>query len=249
MTQVAEPVFFSPIAEVPIGESKCDHTEPKDGWRVVLAGKTRGHLIENLNRDRKVAEPVWPPPSGKNSIEGVISGSPGAWPHEAHHLVPWQQLGKHAVKAHLKKGSKLLADANYSVNHGNNGKFLPFASDLAEWRKSKDKQALAERLMSTVGLQLHQGRHSTASFGGGKKGYKARVQELLDKIRDSELTHLKVCKECLGKKDGSKYPPRAQMTRKVDFVSKRLDTEINGGAIFVSKRAYLAWDAGSIGAT
>lgn len=248
MTELVEPVFFSPLSDTPAGETPCNHDQPKTGWRCVLEGKTRGSLIENLQRDRSIAEPVWPPPDGSNSIEAIIKGNPGCWPHEAHHLIPWQQLRDHPVKAHLSKkgrGSKLLEDANYSVNHGNNGKFLPFVSDLKEWKKSRDKQQLAERAMNILCLQLHQGRHSSSSYGGGKKGYKARVKELLDKIRDSEVSHLQACKPCADKAEKNKFPPREQMTRKVDRVSQRLEKEIDRGDIFVSRRAYLWWDGQS----
>jgi hypothetical protein len=247
MTEAAESVFFSPLKDVKVGESKCDHQQPKTGWRCVLEGKTRGGLIENLLRDRSIAEPVWPPATGSNSVEYIRKGSPGTWPHEAHHLIPWQQLRDHSVKTYLSKrarGSKLLADANYSVNHGNNGKFLPFVSDLKEWKaaRAQGKQQLAERVMNKLGLQLHQGKHSSSSFGGGKKGYKARVKELLDKVRDSEVSHLTSCKACEDKAEGKKYPPREQMTRKIDRVSERLEREIDSGDVFVSRRAYLWWD-------
>lgn len=248
MTQIIEPVLFAPLSDTPVGESPCDHSEPKTNWRLVLGGKTRGHLIENLNRDRKIAEPIWPPPSGTNSIGAVSSGTPGHWPHEAHHLIPWQQLSKHNVKQFLKKGEKLRADANYSVNHGNNGKFLPFASDLTEWKGAsvKKKQELAEQIMSKLGLQLHQGKHSMSPYGAGKKGYKTRVKEMLDSARDSETKHTRACKPCADNKDNSKLPPREQMTRKLDGISRRLEGEINSAKIFVSKRAYLAWDNGSL---
>ena len=245
MTELVEPVFFSPIADQPPGESKCSHEDDKSAWRCVLEGKTRGGLIENLNRDRAIAEPVWPPASGDNSEKAVTKGSPGVWPHEAHHLIPWQQFRDHPVKAYVSKkakGSKLLADANYSVNHGNNGLFLPFVSDLKEWKNSKDKQALAERVMTKLGRQLHQGRHSSTAYGGGKKGYKARVKELLDKIKDSEISHLTACKACKDKSEKGKHPPREQITRKLDRVSGRLESEIGRNDVFVSRRAFIWWD-------
>lgn len=250
MTQALEPVFFAPLKDARPGESKCSHEQPKTGWRCVLEGKTRGGLIENLQRDRSIPEPLWPPPDGRNSVHAIRRGPPACWPHEAHHLIPWQQLRDHPVKAYVSRkarGSKLLADANYSVNHGNNGKFLPFVSDLKEWRnaKDKDKQAIAERVMTELGLQLHQGRHSSKSYGGGKVGYKARVKELLDKIRQAEISHLQVCKECQAKSDKNKFPPREQMTGKLDRVSERLEKEIDNGDIFVSRRAYLWWDSTS----
>lgn len=242
-----EPVMFAPLTEQRVGESRCEHNQPKDNWRLVLGGKTRGHLIENLKRDRDVPEPRWPPLGGGNSIASIQGGSPGQWPHEAHHLVPWQQLAKHNVKQYLKKGAKLFADANYSVNHGNNGKFLPFASDLDEWKGSPaKKQALAEQVMSKLGLQLHQGRHSMSPYGAGKKGYKTRVKELLDAARDTETAHVRACKPCADSKNNGKLPPREQMTRKLDGLSRRLEGEINTAKIFVSRRAYLAWDSGSL---
>lgn len=251
MTQVIEPVLFAPVTDTAPGQTPCDHSADKTQWRVVLAGKTRGHLNENLNRDRKIAEPLWPPPAGGNSVADVSAGSPGHWPHEAHHLIPWQQLARHNVKSFLKKGQRLYGDANYSVNHGNNGKFLPFVSDLKEWKgaSAAKKQQIAELVMSKLGLQLHQGRHSMSPYGAGKKGYKSRSKELLDNVRDSETVHTRACKPCKDNKDDGKLPPREQMTRKLDSVSRRLEGEINAAKIFVSRRAYLAWDAGALKAS
>ena len=114
MTQAIEPVFFAKVQSGGGTETPCDHSAPKTGWRCVLQGKTASHLVENISRDRKIKRPTWPAPNGSNSLADV-SRSKRTWPHEAHHLIPWQQLKKHPVRQFLKKGSKLLVDANYSV--------------------------------------------------------------------------------------------------------------------------------------
>ncbi len=241
MTQAIEPVFFAKVQSGGGTETPCDHSAPKTGWRCVLQGKTASHLVENISRDRKIKRPTWPAPNGSNSLADV-SRSKRTWPHEAHHLIPWQQLKKHPVRQFLKKGSKLLVDANYSVNHGNNGKFMPYASDLRDWKGSeKVKAQVAFEVMDEVGVQLHQSRHSFQSFDGGVTvGYKSRVKELLDAIRRTENRHRDGCQECARKSDDGKLPPRRQMTRKVDGVSQKLEGEINRGLIFVSRRAH-AW--------
>lgn len=241
MTQAKERIFFAQIAPGGGTQTPCDHTAPKTNWRCVLAGATSGHLIDNLKRDRRISKPDWPAPGGGNRLADV-SKSQRCWPHEAHHLIPWQQLKKHPVKQYLKAGRHLLSDANYSVNHGNNGKFMPFASDLSDWKGSTaTKQKIAFELMDKVGVQLHQGRHSFDSYGGETTGYKTRVKELLENIRTTETRHRNVCAECKRKADNKKFPPRKQVTRKVDAVSSKLESEINRGKIFASRRAYAWW--------
>lgn len=245
MTQVLEPVFFSPFSELKPADMQCDHSASKKGWRFVEEGNTDPGLVANIKRDRGMAKPVWPPLSLKNSMASVLPGPSGQWPSQAHHLIPHKQLASHPVKQFLKTGEKLLADANYSVNHGNNGKFMPYVSDLSEWATSTDKQALANQMMKAAGIQLHQGPHSFKSYGGGKTGYKDEVDRLLKRIHMLELLHKKSCQPCKSKADGDKFPPREPMTRKVDWVSSRLEQEINANNIFVSRRAYLWWDANS----
>lgn len=237
--QALEPVFFALVVAQDGSETRCEHVADKTGWRCVLQGQTTGHLICNIDRDRKICQPVWPIPGGINSLANISRGA-NSWPSEAHHLIPWQQLSKHPVKSFLKKGAKLLADANYSVNHGFNGKFMPFASDLAEWKGSEAVKAkVAFDVMDRVGIQLHQGKHSFGSFDGDVTvGYKSRVKELLDKIRHTENIHRAICPECAKKSSGEKLPPRMQITRKTDGVSGRLEKEIDKGMIFVSRRAH-----------
>jgi hypothetical protein len=242
MTNVQVSVFFAIVDVKAASESPCDHSDDKTNWRCNLEGQTAGALIDNLSRDRGKKKPVWPAPGGANSINDA---SKEYWPSEAHHLIPWQMIagqGGHKVKQHLKSATFLTSDANYSINHGNNGKFMPFASDLKEWRGSEEEKAkIAFKLMDRVGIQLHQSRHSGESYGGNREGYKTRVTELLNKIRNEEDIHHITCKECTKKANGKKFPPRKQVTHKMDYASKTLEQEINRGKIFVSRRAHAWW--------
>jgi hypothetical protein len=242
MTNLQAGVLFGMVDADSGSKSACDHTDDKSGWRCNLEGKTAGALIDNIERDRSKAKPVWPPPGGTNSVHDATKTN---WPSEAHHLIPWQMIAGragHKVKQYLKRGTYLIADANYSINHGNNGKFMPFASDLKEWKGTESVKAkVAFDLMDRVGIQLHQSRHSYESYGGNTEGYKTIVTELLDTIRLSESRHRDKCEECKTKADDKKFPPRKQMTHKMDKVSKSLETQIGRGKIFVSRRAHAWW--------
>jgi A nuclease family of the HNH/ENDO VII superfamily with conserved AHH len=245
MPQAGESVFFSTFSDFKPVEMKCDHTASKVGWRFVGVGKTDPGLIENMLRDRGVAKPVWPPASKSRSIDFVEPGAGGIWPSQAHHLIPHKQLAGHPIKQYLQAGDKLLADSNYSVNHGNNGKFMPYVSDVIEWKKANaiEKHKLANRMMQAAGIQLHQGPHSFKSYGGGKVGYKDEVDRLLKRIHVGEWLHHKRCEQCKSKANGNKFPPRETMSRKVDWVSSRLEYAINANNTFVSHRAYLWWQS------
>ena len=225
-----------------IEDTKCDHTEEKQNWKCVLEGQTADHLTSNISRDRNIAEPVWPPPTGGRSLVNCRKGNPGIWPHQAHHLIPWQQLQKHDVTIYLAetpphRAGKMWADNNYSVNHGKNGKFMPYASDLAEWAASGNPQKIAEDLMDLVSNQLHQSRHSFTQYEGADDGYKTRVNEYLRRIADHGLKHPNFCDVCKNNKKANKLPPRAAIVRFVDKASELLERDIDDMDIFVSKRA------------
>jgi len=217
-------------------EEACDHTPDKTNWKCVLEGKTDGHLVPNINRDRGIAKPTWPL-NGDSSIKSV-SSDPAVWPSQAHHLIPWKQLKKHGAAHYLDSSkNKIWADNNYSVNHGNNGLFMPYSSDLTEWNTVSDKQKLSEELMDKVGTQLHQSRHSHTKYDGAEQGYKDRVKTYLKTISDNGLKHTDFCDSCKNKKNGNKFPPRENIVRAVDRVSMNLEKDIEDMDIFVSRRA------------
>jgi hypothetical protein len=225
-----------------IEKYECTHTDDKSGWKCNLEGATDGHLTSNIPRDKKIKEPIWPPPGGPKTLASCKAGNPGVWPSQAHHLIPWKQLKPHRVTSYLAESpseapAKMWADNNYSVNHGNNGKFMPFASNLADWDAATDQQKVAEDLMDKVLIQLHQSRHSSTQYDGAKQGYKERVKEYLKEIADRGAKHPDQCDECKAKKNGDKWPPRAGMVAFVDKASALLEQDINDMDIFVSRRA------------
>jgi len=260
MTQVFEPVKFGEVSEADYAALKCDHSLPKTKWRLKLEGRTdsladharngRGDdgLVTNIVEDRGIKEPIWPPAGQVPSLAAIKKGNPGTWPHQAHHLIPWQTLDKHDVRRFLDpgwKGSKLASEANYSVNHGRNGKFMPYVSSLPEWQRTSNadrKQAIAEEVMDKLGIQLHQGPHKTEAYGAGARGYKKMVTELLNGIRLTENLHQQTCKVCEAAKTGDKFPPRKEVSVKLDWASGRLERAIDSNETFVSLLAYFWWD-------
>lgn len=237
MSQIGESAMAGVISDDKFSY-KCSHTEDTSEWKCNLEGETSGHLVDNISRDMYGDEPTWPPPNGQATFACCVKGNPGVWPHQAHHLIPWQQLKKHRA-AHLlaKKKNHLTDDANYSVNHGNNGFFMPYASDLNEWTSLQRKQVLAEKLMNLVGIQLHQSRHSMMAYICADDGYKARVEKYLNIIHKESLRHYDVCSECKKHMSGNKWPPRKAVVRFVDKASRLLKSDIKYNRIFVSKRA------------
>lgn len=213
-------------------KAKCELKEKKESWTCVLGGNS-SNLAVNITRDRKKPKPPWP------ASMSVKDCDKDTFPSQAHHLIPHTQLAKDPVKQFLK-GAKLTGDNNYSVNHGNNGKFMPYASPLKEWVKAKgdNKQDVADELMSRVGIQLHQGPHSFTKYEGAEAGYKERVKEYLKIIRDSALKHNteeNPCEDCGG--DRKKQPPRRNIVKAMDQASSLLEMDIMAGDIFVSRRA------------
>jgi hypothetical protein len=137
----------------------------------------------------------------------------------------------------------MYADTQYDVDHRNNGKWMPYASALPEWKRigPAGKRDLMFKVMRLSGIQLHQGRHSHTRYGKGKAGYKERVNQYLEKIRVKAGTHAQgppECQDCISKQDdGGLDPPRDNTVRYVDRASRLLEDDINKCEIFVSRIA------------
>lgn len=233
MTQVGEGVAI--VIDAMGADQKCEHKDDETNWKCNLVGDG-GKLADNLEQFG-VPKPLTPP-----SVKLVHAR---AWPSQAHHLIPHQQLAKHPVTAWLAKkppkvASRVTHDNHYDVDHGANGKFMPYASSLMEWAgaSAAEKEAIVNTVMGAAGIQLHQGPHSFKSYGVGESGYKTRVAEYLDRIKSHAIAHAEVCPDCKSKGDGSKkVAPRRNMVRFLDLASARLEVDINCGRIFVSRRA------------
>lgn len=247
MTQMGEGVAF--LAREVEREQECEHPDEKVVWKCKLDGKSSS-LEKNLWDHCGV-----PKPANVPSVKLVTYSS---WPSQAHHLIPWQQLRKHPITQWLaekppKAPARLWADNDYSVDHGMNGKFMPYVAALAEWKHANgaEKQELAEVVMGAAGIQLHQGPHSYKEYGVGEAGYKTRVAEYLQYIHRETLNHYHgppACEDCAEKAQAKKLPPRRNVVRFVDRASSRLEIDINMGRIFVSRRAAsFAGDGGVMG--
>lgn len=231
MTDIAEGVAI--VMRAMDEDQRCEHKPPKTSWKCNLDGDGR-RLGNNLVSQVGVPRPATP--------ASLLQVTERSWPSQAHHLIPWQQLRKHAVSQWLAAAppvvpAKLTDDNSYDVDHGLNGKFMPYASALPEWASASaaKKVAIANRVMAVAGIQLHQGRHSKTKYAAGEAGYKTRVDEYLTAIHVNSLAHS--CEECAAKKTDGKVAPRKNVVRFVDGASARLEVEINVGKIYVSKRA------------
>ncbi len=235
MTEVGEGVAV--VVAAMQEPQKCQYEPANTSWKCKLAGSSES-LAKNLTDHCGILKPSTP-----TSVKDVSSTS---WPCQAHHLIPWQQLQSHPVTQWVAQSppevaGKVLKDNDYSVDHGNNGKFMPYASSLAEWgtATTAQKRKLVEAVMGAAGIQLHQGPHSYKSYGVGESGYKTRVKEYLDRIHANSLDHIQVakCQDCQSKSQDGKVPPRRNVVTFLDKASERLEVDINLGRVFVSRRA------------
>jgi hypothetical protein len=235
MTQIGEGVLPGFITEFE-AKYKCSHEEDKTQWKCNLEGETAGHLTENIPTCYE-EEPEWPPSTGKPNLGNCTKTT---WPSQAHHLIPWKQLKAHKTAHYLAKNKNKLVDNNhYSVNHGNNGYFMPFASNITDWDSASEikKQKIAIALMDVTGIQLHQSKHSYEAYECAEQGYKEAVNKYLNIILNEALIHYDICEQCKSKKQGNKVPPRMAVVRFVDRASQILKSDIMNKRIFVSKRA------------
>ena len=242
MTQVGEAVLVAMLA-ADEKKAKCDFKPPQTKWKANLDGDA-DRLGGLLGKQPK-----------KAAKEAELSSS--CWPSQAHHLIPHLTLKSHPVSKWLKAGDIIYADTRYDVDHGNNGKWMPYASSLAEWKTRANKLAdikanrrLMFKVMKHAKIQLHQGKHSgSQDFGVGEMPYKECVRKYLDKINRHALSHYKKkppCDDCKGKKQAGKYPPRDNMVRYVDKASSVLEDDIDACRIFVSRIAAECAQAGGL---
>lgn len=233
MTQVGESVTVALIIDSN-EQVKCEFQPPEYTWKCTLDGDS-GRLAQNITTHRGVAKPGVPA-----KLADVTNDR---WPSQAHHLIPWQQLEDHQVTQWLTKDKgKLYSHNGYSVDHGKNGKFMPYVSDLPEWSGASTarKREIAEEVMGRARIQLHQGPHSYKPYGVGEEGYKTRVEEYLAKIHKTARDHYAAeppCEDCKSKSQAGKFPPRRNAVRAMDQASLNLELDINAGRIFVSRRA------------
>ncbi|MCH9687513.1 MAG: AHH domain-containing protein [Deltaproteobacteria bacterium] len=227
-------------------DAKCEYKPSEVQWKCKLEGDSSA-LRDNMKTHCGILEPGKP-----TTVAGLSSIS---WPSQAHHLIPHQQLKPHPVASWLTKSpasgeARLYHDNHYSVDHGLNGKFMPYSSALSEWSSADatTRKQLSEQVMEAAGMQLHQGPHSTKGYGVGEVGYKTRVKQYLDRIHLSSVSHYAdpACDDCKGKQQDGKYPARRNVVRFVDRASGLLEVDINRGHIFVSKRAATYANQGGI---
>ena len=208
-------------------DEKCEY-QPQKGWKCNLNGSSSALATQMGNKPTTTTK------------ESALSAT--CWPSQAHHLVPHIQLKAHAVAKWLKTGPSIYADTQYNVDHKNNGKWMPYASDMDTWKKKPtQRRSLMFKIMRLSGIQMHQGPHSRRNkYGIGATPYKERVNEYLELIREDAVSHYvgpPECKDCKGKKQAKKYPPRNNTVKYVDAASELLEHDINDCLIFVSRIA------------
>ncbi|NMG36499.1 hypothetical protein GRF61_18785 [Azoarcus sp. TTM-91] len=243
MTQIGEAVLIAMLTKDE-KDGKCEFQPDQKQWKANLDGDA-ARLGRNMGNEPKNA-----------SKEADLSAS--CWPSQAHHLIPHLTLKNHNVASWLKKGDVLYGDTHYDVDHRNNGKWMPYASSLAEWRVNASSPAqvahnrsLMFKVMQLAQIQMHQGRHSGSdNYGVGECPYKECVKKYLDKIENHAISHYTkkpACTDCEGKQEAGKLPPRNNMVRYVDKASDLLEQDINCCRIFVSKIAADFKQAGGFG--
>lgn len=227
MTDIGEMVHL--VVSIDKGDKKCDYKPEKTQWKANLVGSSEA-----------LAARMGSKPDAKT--RSAITNT--QWPSQAHHLIPHKTLINHSLKKWLdSEGGFIYAPTKYNVDHKNNGKWMPFASSLAEWETSTtaEKRAIMFEVMRISGIQLHQGPHSKKNdYGVAKWPYKARVEQYLDKIKNSAVSHYagsNACADCKSKRENGKYPPRENTVTYVDTASGCINREINQLLIFVSRIA------------
>lgn len=244
MTQVGEAVLVAMLSSDE-KDGKCEFKPDQTDWKANLDGDA-GRLGSSLgNQPTRAAR------------EADLSSS--CWPSQAHHLIPHLTLKNHRVAQWLKDGSIIFGDTRYDVDHRNNGKWMPYASSLAEWHTAASSAAhvasnrsLMFKVMQLAQIQMHQGKHSGSNnYGIGECAYKECVKKYLDKIANHAVSHYKKdppCEDCKGKKQAGKLPPRDNMVRYVDKASDLLEQDINSCRVFVSRIAAEFAQNGGFGA-
>lgn len=234
MTQIGELIAFMVDLDK---KEKCKFEPEKNNWRANLEGDS-SKLERSLKNKPNAAS------------ESELTSSD--WPSQAHHLIPHLTLKAHPVADWIKEGDKIYANTNYDVDHRNNGKWMPYASSLPEWKTNTPSQnrQLMFKVMKIAKIQLHQGKHSGSNnFGVGIKPYKARVKDYLDEIKNHAVSHYVTkpkCTDCSGKKNANKYPPRENTVRYVDKASSLLDGDISACRVFVSRIAAEYFETGGL---
>jgi hypothetical protein len=223
-------------------KKKCDFKPEQKTWKAKLVGKG-GTLGDNIG--------------SRPNATCVAELSSSCFPSQAHHLIPNARLNPkakgaedeppHSVHEFLIDGDYLYADTDYDINHKKNGKWMPYAHALKEWKTGatlkKDKaynKDIMFKVMQVANIQMHQGAHSYKKFGVGEAGYLKRVNQYLDKIDDNALSHYAgvfECDDCKSKEQSGKFPPRANIIRYMDKASSLIKTDINKCRIFVSEAA------------
>lgn len=229
MTQIGEAVLLGFIAKDDAA-GKCDFKPAQEDWQANLVGSS-----EALGRSL----------GNKPDAKREADLSPGAWPSQAHHLIPHLTLIDHPVSGWLKAGgqSVMWGDTEYDVDHRHNGKWLPYAKDLPEWQTNSatENRKLLFKLMRLSGLQIHQGPHSGLNnYQVGEMPYKACVKKYLDKINQNANSHYAMnpaCTDCAGHRLQGKVAPRRNTVRFVDQASQVLWQDITAARIFVSRIA------------
>lgn len=214
-------------------KKKCNYKPSDEGWVCKLEGESS-----------TLAKFLGDKPDAISEVELTKY----KWPSQAHHLIPHLTLIKHNVSKWLKAGDVLFNDTYYNVDHENNGKWMPYASSLPEWKvgatsavDKKNNKELMFKVMRLSQIQLHQSKHSSSNrYGIGEAPYKERVIQYLDKIRNNGTSHYvgtRKCEICTEKKQTNKYPARENTVRFVDRASSLIEKDINKCKIFVSRIA------------
>lgn len=234
MTQVIEGIdILVQVMDEDDVKKKCNYQLSGEAWTCNLEGESS-----------RLAEFLGDKPNALSEAELTKY----KWPSQAHHLIPHLTLLKHNVSKWLETSNVLFNDTYYNVDHKNNGKWMPYASSLPEWKTGsstpedkKSNRELMFKVMKLSQIQLHQSRHSSSNrYGIGEAPYKERVAQYLDKIRNNGTSHYAgegKCDICDDKKKANKFPARENTVLYMDRASSLIEKDINKCKIFVSRIA------------
>ena len=181
-----------------------------------------------------------------------------AFPVQAHHLIPKNYLPTHKVCAFLaKKYTKhpkfrLKHDAPYSTDYANNGYCMPYATPLAEWKKSRGNEVMKAEIcfevMRRTGRQLHQGSHRVDEYFPDPAdpdeeakihpaGYLRVVRRYLDVVHDCAAAHVVRCRICKPDQDSKEILPRKAIAKHMDQVAGIVKLLVDCNRTFISEPA------------
>ena len=244
------------IMDVMRQDAFCDGEKASNhGWSARIDGYGETPTPERLFDNMKAAGvPVPAKPRQIGERWDLNDCDKSKFPFQSHHLIPKKHLPTHAVCVWLTAKwtkdpkYKLTEDTNFDTDHARNGYFMPFASNLAQWKNASDaqKDVICDTLMAKTGIQLHQGSHTAEKYADEVEdietgGYLTTVDSFLTLVRAQAFIHYRMCTVCKAPGGKTEVQPLPSVVNHVYRVAELLKALIQSNRIFVSARAAARW--------